>query len=315
MTGKSIAQCCALAAALALLAYAPARAASDSWQPIDPADLAMKSEPLAPGASAIYLYREVEVDDTQGYTDYYYRVKILTDAGKDAATVHIPQITFGELSETVSNVRGRTIHPDGTIIPWQGQIIQQSVARARGIKEMAKTFSLPDVQTGSIIEYRFRIGWDRTWLFETEFVANADLFTRQLHCTLKRYEEDYYLAWQTEHMPGNQVPVQDNHDLLWHFDAQNLPGIQDEEFMPPKEVFEFLFVRGAAGKQPARPRISDAVREHYIQAEGDLVDEVVHVAFQAAIVVTGKQDTLLAIQKHPPGKMNSAHTGQPAFRV
>jgi hypothetical protein len=44
--------------------YFPMRKiAGDEWLPIDPADLKMTSEPKAPGAPAIYLYRQVDRKD------------------------------------------------------------------------------------------------------------------------------------------------------------------------------------------------------------------------------------------------------------
>jgi len=56
----------------------------DEWQPIDPADLKMTSEPKAPGAPAIYLYRQVDRNDaSKAATEYnYVRIKILTEEGR-----------------------------------------------------------------------------------------------------------------------------------------------------------------------------------------------------------------------------------------
>jgi hypothetical protein len=49
----------------------------------------MSSEPKAPGAPAIYLYREVYINDEKHSHDYYYRAKILSQAGLDRATVGV----------------------------------------------------------------------------------------------------------------------------------------------------------------------------------------------------------------------------------
>jgi hypothetical protein len=224
-----------LAVALALAGYTPARAKlSDPWKPINPAELAMTSEPLAPGAGAIVLYREIEQDDQQGFADYYFRIKILTDDGKTAGNVEIPY--YGAY-DSVSMISGRTIHADGTIIPWQGKAIDQTYSRAHGVKELVKTFTMPDVQTGSIIEYKFRIGWDKDLLFRTTWIVTNDLFTRQLHCTLLPYLEAYTVMWQWQGLPGNGLPSE-GPDGVIHYDAQNVPGIQKEEFMPPDDAIE-----------------------------------------------------------------------------
>src|ERR1700748_3805095 len=56
-----------------------------------PADeLAMTSDPKAPGASAVFLYREEITDDPHHFRTVYARLKILTPEGLAAATVHVP---------------------------------------------------------------------------------------------------------------------------------------------------------------------------------------------------------------------------------
>ena len=40
--------------------------AGTDWTPIDASELTMKSEPLAPGAAAVVLYRQVDRDDNGG---------------------------------------------------------------------------------------------------------------------------------------------------------------------------------------------------------------------------------------------------------
>ncbi len=239
LNGKRILFICWCAVlGLLLLRPSPARAQGE-WQPIDPADLAMKEEPLAPGAAAIYLYREVKGDDLQGFADYYYRVKILTEAGKDQANVKVEY--FKEYGEGVTGIQGRTIHADGTVIPWEGKALDQVLEHEHHVKYIAKTFALPDVQVGNIIEYKYRIGWDPEYLFRTTWNVTELLFTRQLHCTLQRNTSSnnpYGLLTQTERLSiGSKTPVQGS-DGLFHFDAQNIPGIDEEPFMPPLSTLE-----------------------------------------------------------------------------
>jgi len=53
-------------------------------------ELHMTSDPKAPGASAVYLYLEEKTDDAYHYHSYYARIKVLTEKGKELATVNIP---------------------------------------------------------------------------------------------------------------------------------------------------------------------------------------------------------------------------------
>ena len=60
--------------------------------PISPAELTMNSEPLAPGAPAIILYRQVDRDDTglSPHENNFVRIKILNEEGRKRADIEIP---------------------------------------------------------------------------------------------------------------------------------------------------------------------------------------------------------------------------------
>jgi len=60
------------------------------FQPPTDEELKMTSEPKAPGAAAIYLYREETADDNLHYHSRYERIKVLTEKGKELATVSVP---------------------------------------------------------------------------------------------------------------------------------------------------------------------------------------------------------------------------------
>src|SRR5258705_5659464 len=64
----------------------------------------------------------------------------------------------------VEGVQGRTIHPDGKIIPFTGKPYEKLIEKTQGVKVMAKVFTMPDVEVGSIIEYRYRLQYDDRYL-------------------------------------------------------------------------------------------------------------------------------------------------------
>jgi hypothetical protein len=125
------------------------------FQPVSPDELKMTSEPHAPGAPAIILYRQVDRDDNSYTThqDNYFRIKILTEEGRKHADIEIP---FFKGNEDVGNVRGRTVRPDGSIVNFSGKVFEKQLVKSRGVKYLAKTFTLPDVQVGSVIVSIFR---------------------------------------------------------------------------------------------------------------------------------------------------------------
>ncbi len=112
----------------------------------------MKEVPYNPGAPAIQLYFSYYKDDNEKFLSVYRRIKILTEAGKKYADAEI-EIDPGE---SLKQLMARTLHPDGTIVEFQGKPFEKTLSKKRGVKYVAKTFAFPDVTSGSIIEYMYR---------------------------------------------------------------------------------------------------------------------------------------------------------------
>ena len=84
---------------------------------------------------------------------HYVRIKIFTERGKENATVEIPR--FGKRS--IGDVAGRTIKADGTIVELKkDSIFDRELAKTKGFKAHGKTFVLPNVEVGDIIEYQYK---------------------------------------------------------------------------------------------------------------------------------------------------------------
>src|SRR5262249_13718356 len=94
--------------------YDPCAQAAIPFQPISPEELKMTSEPMAPGAPAVILFRQVDRDDNlrTGHEDNYFRIKILTEEGRKYADV---EIEYFKESENINGIRARTIRTDGSV--------------------------------------------------------------------------------------------------------------------------------------------------------------------------------------------------------
>ena len=183
-----------------LLGAASPLAVFGQFQPPSPEELKMTSDPKAPGAAAVYLYREEREDEQHHFRSVYARIKVLTEAGKEAATVQIRyQKNFvffaaGDNSSRFANgyattwnapdvnhsgedvridtnayaghtdvsaIEGRVIHPDGTIVPLTGTPADLLQNKSGNSQMNQMTFNMPSVEVGSIIEYRYQIRYDR----------------------------------------------------------------------------------------------------------------------------------------------------------
>lgn len=223
--------------------------AGDDWLPIDPADLKMTSEPKAPGAPAIYLYRQVDRNDVAYRETYYARIKILTEEGRKNGDVELPFIK-GE--DQIIDIKARTIRPDGSVVNFDGKVYEKTIVKARGIKYLAKTFTLPDVQVGSIIEYRYVDSWTQYLIYDSRWILSADLFTKHAKFSLKP-SSDYMLRWTWQMLPpGTPAPASEGGAI--RLEAHDIPAFEEEEFMPPanelKARVNFIYLSGNNEKEP-----------------------------------------------------------------
>src|SRR5580692_9103475 len=81
-------------------------------------ELQMTSDSKAPGAPAVFLYREETTDNRNHYISEYARIKVLTELGKEWATVEVP---YAPGYTATPAIEARTIHSDGTVIPLAGR--------------------------------------------------------------------------------------------------------------------------------------------------------------------------------------------------
>ena len=192
----------------------------------------MKDNPLNPGAPAMILYREMVTNDPESYETHYYRIKVFTDAGKKYADVQIPYL---KSSYQVTDLKARTVHADGAIVNFEGQAFDQLVVKTRRVTYVAKTFTLPDVQVGSVLEYQYTIHWDANLVSPPRWLVQHELFTRKAHFSVTPYLGGLYHFQGVYFLPtAYSRPQRDSKGTI-SLDVQNVPGIAAERYMPPED--------------------------------------------------------------------------------
>ena len=124
-------------------------------------ELQMTSYDKDPDAAAVILYEDTYLwyqisDQVQSVWDYRTRIKILKPEGTTCADVSIPYISSHNGDETISSLEAVAYNlENGKIIktPLKKQYIfrEQVSDKHKVIK-----FSIPEVKTGTVIEYRYR---------------------------------------------------------------------------------------------------------------------------------------------------------------
>lgn len=263
-TPRLILSALALSATLApALAFAQTKFIDPS-----PDELAMTSLPGYPGVAAVILNRE-EMDYDEGHvTSKYQRIKILTEEGKKYADVELPYLTtltttdhfnngFRGNEKSLDDIQGRTIHPDGTIIPFTGKPYLKVIAKTGDYKRQEKVFTLPDVTVGSIIEYRYATHTGDFGYEAPVWIVQGDLYVESAHYTWYPRTRDM--------LDENGDPIRTiipfpilpkdaaltHHTLLgnggknslptdsFELTIKNVPPIIDEEYMPPLSNYSY----------------------------------------------------------------------------
>jgi hypothetical protein len=231
---------CATAFAFILLcavASAPRpSSAGDDWLPVPPADLALKDNPASPGAHAMILYRESDMDSKESSVREYVRIKIFTQEGTREADIELP---FNRQQVNITDIRGRTIHPDGSIVNFEGKPFEKTIVKASGFKYLAKTFTLPDVHPGSIIEYRFREQSDAHFYVNESWTITGHLYMRDAHFII-RPDTSAYAApffYRQYGLPAGTLPLKQPNGT-YTMDIHNVPGLEEEEYMPPERALQ-----------------------------------------------------------------------------
>jgi len=247
-----------LAVTALLLAGAVPAVLNAQFQQPTTDELNMTADPKAPGAAAVYLYREEVTDDMLHYHSVYARIKVLTEKGKELATVQLPYLSG---ATKIDDIKARTIHSDGTIIPLQGKP-EDLLAEKSGDRTISrKVFNLPSVEVGSILEYRYQIRYDDNRYSSPHWEVQQKYFVHKAHYAFTPFkaflkgnqnETSHYLIdedgnaantliWWHILPPGADVKT----DAVGRFsvDVIDVPAIPDEEWMPPIQslFYQVLF--------------------------------------------------------------------------
>jgi len=227
---------------------------AQGFPPLSPEDLKTTSEPSAPSAPAIILFREVDRDDSgQGtiHENNYYRVKILTEEGRKYGDIEIP---FIKNVDEVTHIGARTIRPDGSSVEFAGNILERSLVKARGLKVLAKTFNLPAVEPGCVIEYSYTL--DLHHAYASHWILSEELFTKRAKFSIKPYKGGIvpitlHQSWQNL-PPGTRPNMAPDHSVS--MEVTNIPAFQVEDFMPPpnelKSRVDFFYEVGRSENDP-----------------------------------------------------------------
>jgi hypothetical protein len=180
--------------------------------------------------------------------------------GKQLATVHIP---YERGPFEVAAVQGRTIHPNGSVVALSGKPSDLLVFKGAGHRYQDMTFTLPAVEVGSIIEYRYQIRYKEDqvsspiWMVQQPyFVHKAHYFFNPVFSVGQQVVDDHNqiaggVMYATRLPYGGQV-VQDSMHR-YNLDVTNVPPLPRGDFLPPlntlRESVIFYYTNANSGPE------------------------------------------------------------------
>ncbi len=210
------------------------------FQPPTSEELSMTAEPKAPGASAIYLYREETVDDNLHVHMFHARIKVLTEKGKELATVEVP---YQRNSFEIKDIKARTVHADGTIIPLDVKPTDLVERKGQGTQINRIVFTLPSVEVGSILEYQWSMRYDDNSLSSPNWELQQPYFVRKAHysfvpykymgnVTNSRGDVASKLLYSTM-LPATTKIVYEKNSDRYSLDMNDILALPQDDYMPP----------------------------------------------------------------------------------
>jgi hypothetical protein len=245
----------------ALIAFALAaapRSFAATWDPIDKGELAQTAPTVDKSAGAEVLLWDVRVYDDVGAAgdlesvrEHHVRIKIFDEQGaRDLAQVEIP---LGNLVD-VAGIEARTVRPDGTVLELKkGDVFERTALKAGNTKVLVKTFALPGVEPGVVIEYRWREEHRHRLTHYVELPLQREIPVRTLRYSVKPSAYVHGLRMVVSSFHTAVDPQQTEANGFTILTLHDVPAFKAEPDMPPEaEVRGFLLVYYKAHATQAR---------------------------------------------------------------
>ena len=205
-------------------------AGDDDWREVTQAELQMKTPRVEADADAEAIFWEVRVDDSTEnlVMKHYVRVKIFTERGREKySKLDIPYIK----GVKIKNIMARVIKADGTIIELaKADIFDREIAKSDKVKIKAKSFAVPNIEPGVIVEYRYQEVYPLSSAEDMRMIFQHDIPIENISYYFKPAAGARYLTFNM----GSDKFVKDKGGF-YRATMENVPSIKEESQMPPED--------------------------------------------------------------------------------
>lgn len=280
-----------------------------AWLPVTDAERNMKEPVVDKDAGVEALFWRVHVrdeilarQDFQRVFYHYVRLKIFTEKGKEqAATIDIP---FDE-KKSIVDVAGRTIKPDGTQLDLKkDSVYERDIVRAGRSRFRVKSFAMPGVEPGAIVEYRWReIAFEPRSLyirvqFQREYpVQKVTYFFWPLTREVTSYQ--MYIAPFHCKLP----PLEIERHGFQSVTLENQPAFKEEPMMPSEanvRNWALVYYTNQQRKDPEKywTNVGKEQYDRYLRPAMKSNDEIRQAAAMAVVGAKTDEEKVLALIRY-----------------
>ncbi len=204
------------------------------WRPMNPADLKSEKPVVEADADAEAIFWEVRIDnsDSSGFTrKHYVRVKIFTERGRERfSKFDIPFLR----GLKIKDLAARVTRSDGTSVEiGKNDIFEREIVRASGLKVKAKSFAVPGIEPGVIVEYRYTEDYANGGAAGTKLEFQRDIPIRLLTYYYKPYNKK---EPATRSYNFNDTKFVKDTDGYYIAQRRDVPAFKQEPRMPPEDM-------------------------------------------------------------------------------
>lgn len=217
------------------LCVAPARAVAgdNDWRPVTPEEIAMKTAKVEADADAEAIFWEVRIDDSSDDNlsmQHYVRVKIFTERGREKYSKF--DIPFSK-GMKIKDLAARVIKPDGSTVEIAKQdVFEREIVKANRVKVKVKSFAIPSLEPGVIVEYRYREVINDAGASGMRLKFQRDIPVQKLSYYYKPYNKkkpNYQLFNFTD------AKFVESEKGFWVATRADVPALKEEPQMPPDD--------------------------------------------------------------------------------
>ena len=211
------------------------------WKPISDAELLLKSPIVDKDADAEAIFWEVKVfdefkgQDFQTSQMHYIRIKVFNERGRERAKV---EVVYTD-RQNISGIAGRTIKPDGTVVELKKDaIFNKDVVKGKGVKVRTRSFTLPDVQPGDIIEYQWRQTTQNQVSNYLRLYLQRDIPIHSVRYLVKPLSVSWLpssMRSMSFHAPDKTFKQERGYEGYSVVEYNNMPAFKREPYMPPDD--------------------------------------------------------------------------------